>query len=71
VREHQILTVVEMIAYNMWPDDWTDPWPLCPIHRDHPLNPALEQDRASWVCNRNHRISAAIGNLAALIEANA
>jgi hypothetical protein len=63
-REHDILRVVWNIAANMWPDEWTDPWPLCPTHRDHPLNPRLERDRASWVCGRDHWISTPIGGLA-------
>jgi hypothetical protein len=62
-HEEQILLVAQNLADNMWPDEWTDPWPLCPTHRDHPLGPALERDRASWVCRRDHRIAIPIGRL--------
>jgi hypothetical protein len=64
-RQQQIERIVDNVAYNMWPDEWTEPWPRCPLHHDHPLNPDMRHDRVSWVCPRDTRISVPVGELAA------
>ena len=28
----------------------TEPWPRCPAHGDHPLDPQVRQGRAAWAC---------------------
>jgi hypothetical protein len=40
------------IVDNAWPDELTDPWPMCPVHNDHPLQPGLHNTTASWTCSR-------------------
>ncbi len=61
--EHAVASVVENVADNLWPDELTDPWPLCPTHRDHPLQPRLVGDVASWRCLRDPRIAVRVGEL--------
>ena len=51
------------IANNLWPDELTDPWPLCPSHRDHPLQVEVSHGRASWVCLLDAAIAIRIGTL--------
>jgi len=62
-RQDAILSIAWHIAYNMWPDEWTDPWPVCPAHRDHPLEPEMRKGKASWVCLREQRVCLPIGSL--------
>ena len=52
------------IADNLVPDEVTGPWPRCPTHGDHPLQPQLFNGRASWVCLREALAVAKIGALA-------
>ena len=47
-----IASVVTNVTDNLWPDELTDPWPLCPAHGDHPLQPALVGGQAVWRCLR-------------------
>ncbi len=51
------------VADNLWPDELMDPWPLCPTHGDHPLNPQLANRRAVWACARDSRVAIPIGEL--------
>ena len=30
-----MVEVASDVCDNLWPDDGTEPWPLCPEHRDH------------------------------------
>jgi hypothetical protein len=48
--ESFVAAVVANVADNLWPDDLTDPWPLCPAHGDHPLQPGLVGGQAAWRC---------------------
>jgi hypothetical protein len=52
------------IADNLWPDELTEPWPLCPAHQDHPLQPALIGKRAHWACYKDDSVRTPIGALA-------
>lgn len=61
--ESFIARAVTDITDNLWPDDLVYPWPLCPSHLDHPLQPALLQGRASWQCLRDNRTVVVIGDL--------
>jgi len=63
--ESFIARAVTDIADNLWPDELVDPWPLCPVHPDHPLQPGLVHRRASWRCLRDNRTVVVIGELAA------
>lgn len=36
-----VVSIAQEIADNFWPDELTDPWPLCPAHRDPPLHPSV------------------------------
>jgi hypothetical protein len=53
------------IADNLWPDELVDPWPLCPQHRDHPLQVALQLGTAAWVCLREPTTAIRVGDLPA------
>ena len=57
-----IASVVTNVTDNLWPDELTDPWPLCPAHRDHPLQPGLVGGQAVWRCMRGGTI-VAVGEL--------
>ena len=61
--EDLLSSIAEHIADNLWPDELTDPWPLCPEHGDHPLQPGVVRGRAAWECRRDHRVAVVIGNL--------
>jgi hypothetical protein len=52
-----------MVCDNLWPDDLTDPWPACPVHSDHPLNPCVWRGVASWHCDRDGSATITIGEL--------
>ncbi len=62
-RQEAILSIAWNIAYNLWPDDWTDPWPVCPSHGDHSMEPEMWRGKASWVCSRDRSTGAPIGSL--------
>lgn len=36
---------------NGWPDEET--WPVCPTHRDHPLQVRMHRGSARWVCTQD------------------
>src|SRR5215471_7569843 len=61
--ENLVATLTEQVVDNLWPDDATDPWPVCPTHGDHPLHPGLSGRLASWLCQRDPRIRIRIGSL--------
>ena len=50
-------------ADNLWPDQMTEPWPICPSHGDHPSQVGLRAGRAMWYCLRDHQVQVAIGSL--------
>ena len=60
--EVQAVELAEQVANNYWPDDET-PWPLCPNHPDHPLNPKMVRGEASWSCSRDGATAIALGHL--------
>ena len=62
-REEFLVWIAAEVADNLWPDDLTEPWPACPRHRDHPLNPSVVRGRASWVCDRDASVAVPIGDL--------
>jgi len=51
------------VADNLWPDELTDPWPPCPLHGDHPLNPRFAEGKAAWVCLRDSKVVVPVGGL--------
>ena len=55
---------MEDVADNLWPDTQL-PWPPCPSHRDHPLQPKLVRGRARWICLRGDDFDIPIGRLGA------
>lgn len=61
--EDALAAVTEDVANNLWPDDSTDPWPLCPAHSGHPLNPRVVRGAACWVCSRDDGVAVRIGSL--------
>ena len=63
-REGFLASIAFEVAENLWPDDETDPWPLCPCHRDDPLTPSVVRGRASWGCSRDASVAVPIGDLA-------
>ncbi len=50
-------------ADNLWPDEMTEPWPICPNHGDHPLQVGLRSGRAVWRCLRDPHVDVVIGSL--------
>ena len=63
--EKATASAMEDVADNLWPESKV-PWPLCPLHRDHPLQPRLVRGRACWTCLRSDEIEIPIGHLTAL-----
>jgi hypothetical protein len=63
--EEATVSVVEDIADNLGPESEV-PWPLCPSHHDHPLQPRLVRGRACWTCLRGDVVEIPIGQLDAL-----
>jgi len=61
--ERFIARVVTTVTDNLWPDELTDPWPLCPTHRDHPLQPGMVNGRASWRCLQDDATVVPVGEL--------
>jgi len=61
--EKLIAHVAEDIADNWWPDEMTEPWPVCPRHSDHPLQPRFQRDGAYWVCRQDPSVAIRIGTL--------
>lgn len=59
--EQVVLELADEVATNLWPDEMTDPWPLCPEHGDHPLLQAIVRGKASWYCTRDQRIAIPVG----------
>jgi len=45
-------------------DDFLEPWPRCPLHRDHPLYPQVRKGIAVWACRRAENVAIPIGELA-------
>ena len=61
--EEAVCSLASQVADSCWPDDWTDPWPVCPRHQQHPLHPGLRDGVAVWECRQDHRTSIRIGTL--------
>jgi len=66
--EKLLVDVAENVADNLWPDEATDPWPVCPEHGDHPLAIGVIRGRACWHCRRDGSIAIPIGTLAELVR---
>jgi hypothetical protein len=62
-REELVLRAAQEVGGNLWPDELTQPWPLCPRHPEHPLSPSLAGRRASWTCSRDPSVAVPIGTL--------
>lgn len=67
--EQAIADVAEQIADNLWPHELTEPWPRCPRHEDHPLQPRLVRGSAAWTCSRDDSVALRIGSLATCVAA--
>ena len=61
--EDLLLGVAEFLCDNMWPDELTDPWPRCPAHQDHALNPGGSNGGPAWTCGYDRTVTVAIGDL--------
>jgi hypothetical protein len=61
--EHFLADLTFDVADNLWPDELTDPWPVCPLHGDHPLNPRLAGGKAAWVCLHDSTVTIPVGGL--------
>jgi hypothetical protein len=51
--QKELADAYESVIDNLWPYDDLAPWPLCPKHGDHPLQPRLVRDVASWACRQD------------------
>jgi len=63
--ERLLADITFNVADNLWPDDDADPWPPCPLHRGHPLNPGLAGGVAAWVCAHDRSVAIPVGVLGA------
>ncbi len=61
--ERLLAEVTLEVADNLWPDDLTDPWPVCPSHGDHPLQVQFAAGSAAWVCLRDSVVVIPVGSL--------
>lgn len=62
-QEELLAEVTFEVADNLWPDELTDPWPLCPRHGDHPLQVRVAHGKAAWVCLRDQAVAVRVGDL--------
>jgi hypothetical protein len=61
--QQELTLAYQSVIDNVWPYDDTDPWPLCPKHGDHPLQPRLLSDVGSWVCRLDDSVAVPLGSL--------
>ncbi len=61
--ELALVAIAQDVADNLWPDELTDGWPVCPQHETHPLQPNIIRGRASWTCSRDDDVAVPIGML--------
>ena len=61
--ERLLADITFNVADNLWPDELTDAWPLCPQHGDHPLNPDFVAGKAAWVCLQDRGVLIPVGDL--------
>ncbi len=61
--ERLLADITFNVADNLWPDDDTDPWPPCPLHGGHPLNPGMAGGIAAWICLRDPSVAIPVGAL--------
>ena len=54
--EEFIAESARSLVDNGWPNEET--WPLCPTHRDHPLQVRMLRGSASWVCTKDNGATA-------------
>jgi hypothetical protein len=54
--EEFIAETAASLVDNGWPDE--DTWPVCPTHRDHPLQVRMLRGSASWLCTKNNGATA-------------
>ena len=58
--------VQEWAIEALWRAGRSANWPECPEHPNfHPLKPAVQRDRAVWVCPKTHHQMGDIGRLGA------
>lgn len=66
--ERLLADVTVDVADNLWPDDSTDSWPVCPRHGDHPLQVRFVDGLAEWVCLQDRSVAIPVGDLRARTE---
>jgi hypothetical protein len=61
-----LVTLADIIQEAVIEDSafWGSACPPCPVHPNHPLNPAVREGTATWCCPKD-QFSAPIGSLAA------
>ena len=60
--EEFIAETARSLVDNGWPDE--EMWPVCPTHRDHPLQVRMLRGSASWLCTKDGGATAfALGEL--------
>jgi hypothetical protein len=63
--ERLLAEVTFNVADNLWPDELTAPWPVCPRHCDHPLQARFVNGYAAWVCLQDADVTIPVGALSA------
>lgn len=61
--ELALVAIAQDVADNLWPDELTDAWPVCPQHETHPLQSGIARGKASWACSRHDDVAVPIGML--------
>jgi len=61
--ERLLADITFNVAYNLWPDEATDPWPLCPLHGGPPLNPGMADGIAASVRSHDPSVAIPVGAL--------
>jgi hypothetical protein len=61
-----VVSAADGIQQSLMEDDyyWGKPFPPCPVHPNHPLNPEVVNGKASWTCPRGSVEPIEIGHLA-------
>ena len=44
-------------------DEVLEPWPRCPVHRDHPLDVTIHRGEVWWTCERTREPVVLLGEL--------
>lgn len=64
--EPDLVSIAAALQDSAFFDDDPDPWPRCPIHGTHSLQPSLKASQGFWACPTDGAPVVTIGKLASL-----